>query len=82
MDTIDFMNATDAELIDFLRAHPWHIHLLNSTQGLDEETIACLCCMATAYAHGATDAEALETFNRSLAFYGRSPVTTGPKITG
>lgn len=81
----DNMNAeveTEAELASFLKDHPGHVELLRATKGLDEETLACLCCMATAYAHGATDAEALETFNRSLAFYGRSPVTTGPKITG
>lgn len=82
MNTIDIMNATEAELAAFLQKHPGHVTLLNATEGLDEQTIACLCCMAEAYSNGATDAEALATFNKALAFYGRKPVTTGPKING
>ena len=82
MENIDFMTASEAELADFLREHPGHVTLLNAVGGQDEQTIACLCCMAEAYAHGATDAEALAAFNKALAFYGRKPVTTGPKITG
>ena len=79
MNNIDFMTASEAELADFLQAHPGHADLLRATQGLDEETVAAVTCMAVAYTHGATDAEALATFNKALAFFGRSPVTTGPK---
>ena len=82
MNTIDIMNATEAELAAFLQEHPGHVTLLKAAEGLDEQTIACICCMATAYANGATDAEALATFNKALVFYGRKPVTTGPKING
>lgn len=82
MDTINFETATEAELAAFLREHPGHAELLRATQGLDEETVAAVTCMAIAYAHGATDAEALDIFNKALAFYGRKPVTTGPKING
>lgn len=82
MENIDFMAATDAEILDYLKAHPGHAALLRATEGLDEETVAAVSCMAVAYSHGATDAEALATFNKALAFYGRRPVTTGPKITG
>ncbi len=81
-ENIDIMNATEAELAAFFRKHPGHAELLRVTQGLDEETVAAVTCMAIAYAHGATDAEALEIFNKALAFYGRKPVTTGPKING
>lgn len=80
MDTINFETATEAELAAFLQEHPGHVTLLNAAQGLDSQTVACLACMAEAYTHGATDAEALELFNKALAFYGRKPVTTGPKI--
>lgn len=82
MENIDFLAASEAELADFLQAHPSHAALLRATEGLDEETVAAVSCMAVAYSHGATDAEALATFNKALAFYGRKPVTTGPKING
>ena len=82
MDTINFETATESELAVFLQDHPGHADLLKAVRGLDPETVAALTCMATAYAHGATDAEALDTFNKALAFYGRKPVTSGPKING
>ena len=81
MDKINFETATGAELAAFLQEHPGHVTLLNATRGVDAETVACLACMAEAYTHGATDAEALDTFNKALAFYGRKPVTTMPKVT-
>lgn len=79
MKKINFETATEAELAAFLRTHPGHVTLLKAAEGLDEQTIACICCMAEAYTHGATDAEALDIFNKALAFYGRKPATTGPK---
>ena len=75
---MDIMTATEAELAGFLQAHPGHVELLKAAQGVDVDTLAAVTCMATAYAHGATDAEALDTFNKALS--GRRPVTTGPKI--
>ena len=82
MENIDFMTASDEELQAYLKAHPARVRLLRHLVGLDEKTLACLACMAENYNHGGTDAEALEIFNKALAFYGRKPVTTGPKITG
>lgn len=78
MDRMDIMIATEAELAGFLRAHPAHVELLKAAQGFDEETLSAVTCMATAYANGATDAEALDTFNKARP--GRKSVTTGPKI--
>lgn len=84
MDTenINFMTASDEELQAYLKAHPARVRLLRHLVGLDEKTLACLACMAENYNRGGTDAEALEIFNKALAFYGRKPVTTGPKING
>lgn len=81
-DDMTAEDATEAELAAFLRTHPGHVTLLKAAEGMDEETVAAVTCMAVAYTHGATDAEALDTFNKALAFYGRKPVTTGPKING
>lgn len=82
MDKINFETATEKELAAFLRQHPGHVTLLNAAQGLDSQTVAALTCMALDYSDGATDAEALDTLNKALTFYGRKPVTTTPKING
>lgn len=82
MESIHFETAPETELAYFLSTHPGHIELLRAARKMDAETVTALACMATDYTNGATDAEALDTFNKALALYGRKPIATGPTIRG